>query len=563
MGIANRTEYMVFRADPTGMVKGASTSLCAFLGKDREEFLGKPFPSFVDEGSRERAGRSLSELTSPPHIRYVPLKTRHKGGWKWVGWSLKSVLFEEERKSFILGVGLELEEGAETEETLTRLNLQYDRLARGIQKISGSGNIQDILRTLIQTGIDLTEGDSGTVGLLLNREVTYHEYIKEGKIFSIHYTFREGEGIPGKLKETGKPFIIEEPHRDPIMTGEMMANLDIRNIAAIPLLSRKGEFLGCFEIYNSPRKGSFDEDDLHMLSTLADTGGVAIEKIQTMERQALLKNELFRLSRGVEETMGLFPGDKSGEEKILRKPSKEEESSLMKKVEEVDSLVGGIAHSVNNNLATISGTCELLKMTQEKEGEILPRLDAIMSAVSKTAILVDQLLAYNRKQIARPKILNINSLITDYKRDLGKTAGGYILIQTDLGDGIGNMKMDPNQIRQILLNLVSNSREAMPHGGSIFIKTENSLVDSYMAAKYPGLKTGRYVTLTLSDKGSGIEEKIIDKIFTPFFTTKGHRNATGMGLTTVFGMVKQNSGYIHVESTQGKGACFTIYFPAI
>ncbi len=561
MGLANRSEYMVFRADQNGTVRGVSSSLCAFLGSERDHYLGKPFLTFIGDESREEAVRSLLRLKSPPHLYYIELNTKRKKGNQWVGWSMKSIPQEGEQP-LILGVGVQLEEGVEAGKTLRRLNLQYDTLARGIQKISGAGSITDVLRNIIRTGIDLVEGESGTAGLSSGEEIIFREFLKGGNIFSIHHTFHKGYGMAGKVLETGESVVVADAKGNPLVPTDFSMNLEIKNGAAIPLKSRRGEVIGCFEIYNSPQEKPFDRDDLHMLQTLADTGASALERIRVLEKESSRKEDLFRLSRGVMETMNILsPVGETGE---VKEPSPlPEESGLKRKVEEMDSLVGGIAHSVNNSLATISGTCELLKMRKEGDLDLQARIDLIMNAVTNTASLVDQLLAYNRKQIATPRVLNLNTLISEFQSDLMKAVGDYVLLEINLSDGLWSIKMDPKQLREIIFNLVNNSCEAMPHGGSIQINTDNTIVDSAAAARNPGMKTGKYVTITVADKGAGIDKDVLPRIFIPFFSTKSYKNARGMGLTTVFGITKQNGGYITVKSEPGSGASFTVYFPSI
>jgi two-component system, cell cycle sensor histidine kinase and response regulator CckA len=187
----------------------------------------------------------------------------------------------------------------------------------------------------------------------------------------------------------------------------------------------------------------------------------------------------------------------------------------------------------------------------------------IHEAGKRAEKLTRQLLAYSRKQILQPKVLDINTYVTDIKNMLRRMVGEDMKIETTLDPELGLVKADPMQIEQIITNLAVNARDAMPQGGTLTIKTGNTDLDEKYTADHAGLRPGRYVKLEITDTGCGMDTTVKEHLFEPFFTTKAIGKGTGLGLAMVFGIVKQSGGYIDVESEPGRGATFRIYLPRI
>jgi len=231
------------------------------------------------------------------------------------------------------------------------------------------------------------------------------------------------------------------------------------------------------------------------------------------------------------------------------------------KMEAVGLLAGGVAHDFNNALGVITGYSDLLQM-HLPEGDPLRRYpEEIAKAANRAATLTRQLLAFSRKQVIQPVILNLNSIVSDMEKMLRRLIGEDIQITIAQGANLAQVKADPGQVEQILMNLAVNARDAMPHGGSLLIRTANANLDETYARQYAYVQPGPYVTLRFSDTGHGMDKATQARIFEPFFTTKEAGKGTGLGLSTIYGIVKQNAGYIQVYSEVGKGTTFTIYLP--
>ena len=241
----------------------------------------------------------------------------------------------------------------------------------------------------------------------------------------------------------------------------------------------------------------------------------------------------------------------------------ERQLQMAGKMEAVGRLSGGIAHDFNNLLGVIIGYSQVLKRRLDPGSALLEHAEEIEKAGQRAASLTRQLLAFSRQQILTPAVLNMNDLILDMAKMLPRLLGEDVAVSTSLYADLGMVKADQGQIEQVIMNLAVNARDAMPQGGKLLIETANVELDQAYAWQHPGAKPGHYVMLALTDSGIGIDAETLAHIFEPFFTTKELGKGTGLGLATVYGVVKQSGGYIWVDSKPGQGASFQIFLPRI
>ncbi len=233
------------------------------------------------------------------------------------------------------------------------------------------------------------------------------------------------------------------------------------------------------------------------------------------------------------------------------------------KMEAVGRLAGGVAHDFNNVLTAIFGYADLLIDQFAADDPRRDDVQEIRLAAERAAALTRQLLAFSRKQMIQPQRLDLNAIVDSLHKLLARLVGEDIPVTIAAAAGLWPVMADPGQIEQILMNLAANGRDAMPEGGTLAIATGNVAIDAEDPRERPGLRPGEYVTLTVSDTGTGIPEDVRLHIFEPFFTTKEQGKGTGLGLATVYGIVKQNSGGIYLTSAPGQGTRFVIYLPRV
>jgi two-component system, cell cycle sensor histidine kinase and response regulator CckA len=232
------------------------------------------------------------------------------------------------------------------------------------------------------------------------------------------------------------------------------------------------------------------------------------------------------------------------------------------KMEAIGRLAGGVAHDFNNLLTAILGHAELI-MAHVADPGVRADIEEITKAGHRATRLTRQLLAFSRKQRLVPQVLDLNGVVVDLGKMLMRVIGEDIRLEIQTGPMLEHTKVDPVQVEQLLLNLVVNSRDAMPQGGTVRISTANAQIDAEFAQRHQGAVPGRYVTLTVQDYGCGMDRDTLAHAFEPFFTTKGPAKGTGLGLATVYGIVNQSGGYVTIDSTPGVGTTVTAYLPAV
>jgi two-component system, cell cycle sensor histidine kinase and response regulator CckA len=250
-------------------------------------------------------------------------------------------------------------------------------------------------------------------------------------------------------------------------------------------------------------------------------------------------------------------------EDVTEKWLLERQLRMAQKMEAIGRLSGGIAHDFNNLLGVIIGYSQVLKRTLPAGTPFLEHAEEIEKAGQRATSLTRQLLAFSRQQVLAPAVLDLNTLISEMEKLLPRLIGENIETVVSLDRSIGRIRADQGQIEQVIMNLAVNARDAMPQGGKIVIATTSASLDEHYTRHHAGSKVGEYVMLSVSDSGSGISPETLGHIFEPFFTTKEQGKGTGLGLATVYGIVKQSEGYIWVKTVLEQGTTFEIYLPRI
>ena len=247
---------------------------------------------------------------------------------------------------------------------------------------------------------------------------------------------------------------------------------------------------------------------------------------------------------------------------ITERVQLQEQLRSMQQLEAIGRLAGGIAHDFNNLMNIVLGYADLLSAETNLTERMKNGIDQVRRAAARAASLTHQLLAFSRKQVLQPKVLDLNEIVADVQKMLSRVIGEDIELVSRLHPSLGRVKADPVQMEQVLMNLAVNARDAMQQGGTLLMETANVELGEAYARQHPGFPAGPCVKLTVSDTGHGMDDKTLEHVFEPFFTTKELGKGTGLGLATVYGIVTQSGGNISVSSALGKGTTFQVYLPA-
>ncbi len=301
----------------------------------------------------------------------------------------------------------------------------------------------------------------------------------------------------------------------------------VQSVVCVPMVFG-GKLIGFLGFESIRRRKAWSEEIVTLLTIVGEIFTNALERIRVEEEKTRLEEQL-RQSQ---------------------------------KMEAIGRLAGGVAHDFNNMLTGIIGYADLLLLSLNRDHPLIGKVEEIKKAGKRAASLTQQLLAFSRKQLLQPKVLDLNAVVNDLKKMLQRLIGEDIVLETTLEPEPWPVKVDPNQMGQVLMNLVVNARDALPQGGQIIIRTANSRLDQTQGRRWGvQLQPGPYVLLAVQDNGLGMDEKTLSHIFEPFFTTKELGKGTGLGLSTVYGIIKQSEGYIWVDSRPGQGTVFQIFLP--
>ena len=284
---------------------------------------------------------------------------------------------------------------------------------------------------------------------------------------------------------------------------------------------------------------------------------------RTRAEELLRQNEEHLEEQVASRTSELSTANQQLRAEIIERQRLEGELRQTQKMEAIGTLSGGIAHDFNNLLTVIRGYARMVLDRVHGDPDLRADVEQIDEAGARAAALTSQLLTFSRRQMLQPKVINLNSVVKDLEKMLRRLIGEHIELLTNMIGEIGSVKADPGQIEQVIMNLVVNARDAMPRGGRLIIETANVKLDHAYAREHVDVAPGEYVMLAVHDTGTGMAEDVKVHIFEPFFTTKERARGTGLGLSTVYGIVKQSGGSIQVNTEVGKGTSIAIYLPRV
>jgi PAS domain S-box-containing protein len=595
--------YAIFMLDPEGRVVSWNAGAERIKGYTAEQIMGQNFSVFFtpedrklgrpeevlrmttsDGRHQEYATRVRKDGTEfPASITLTALLDNHRGlrGFSEISNDLSESKSLETKYRALLEAAPDAMVVVNQREEIVLLNAQVEKqfgyrrdelLGQKVETIIPSGFAERLVADALRTSAEALAQRIGTGIELIGRR-------KDGSVFPIEIMLSPLENAEGilvtaairditarrlaehallKSEESFSKAFRSSPLPISIATQAEGRYLDV-NDALINMLGYKREQL----IGRTSAELNFWEDPsqrVEMLRWLGDKGRVTGLRTQFVTatgeiRDADVSAELIEIdgqscvlaiTRDITETLRL-----------------EAQFRQAQKMEAVGRLAGGVAHDFNNLLGVILGYSDLALDVIAPESPVNRHLEQIKKASNRAVALTRQLLAFSRQEVVFTKILDLNEVVQNLTTMLQRLVGEDIDMSFRPVIPIGSIKADPGQVEQVLMNLVVNARDAMPGSGKIIIETRHADLDEHYVSHHPGSAAGRYVVLSVSDTGCGIDEKIKSQIFEPFFTTKEIGRGTGLGLSTVYGIVKQSGGTIFVYSELDKGTSFKIYFPRV
>ena len=532
----------IFRVDePDARIKYVNNKACESLRYSAEELTNLTVfdidPTFTLESwtaHREGIKKRGSQTVETVH--------RRKDGTEFPV-EVTVTYFHYDSEEFSFSFVKDISERKRSEGKIRHLNRMYALLSQVNQAIVRADNRDDLLHTICEVGVDYGQFRMAWIGLIGEEgeriRPVAHAGHEQGFLDSVSMQLGEEGGsdsIIWRSVKDGKVRICRDVSSGTCLTqwrGEALKR-DYRSSAVVPI-QEKGEIKGILNLYAS-ETNFFTREEHQLLQEIGADITYALDALRDREERKQAKEAL-----------------RKSKEQLFQ----------AQKMESIGQLAAGVAHDFNNLLTVIYGYSNVLLEDDELPGDYRNMVAKINTAGERASELTNQLLAFSRKQVIQPKLADLTDLVTGTEPMLRRLIGENIDLMVKSTSKEVPIKIDPGQMDQVLMNLASNASDAMPEGGQLLIETSILQVDETYAENHPFLEQQDYAVLSVSDTGIGMAEDIRTRVFEPFFTTKKSGEGTGLGLSTIYGIVKQNNGDVRVESESGKGTTFYIYLPLV
>ena len=570
--VDSAVDTAIISTDPQGRVTSWSAGACRILGWTEADMLGQPLDRLFPDAKAAAAqlGRERADAVAHGRGGGEDGWRRRKDGSQF--WAVGEMTPIRDDNGALLGFTKILRDRTaqrKAEEAIRRERQALEILNRAGSALAAENELDHLVEIVTEAGVELCGAEFGAFFYKVTNDdgESYMLYKLSGaslEAFSgfpmprntdvFAPTFR-GDGIVRSDDITQDPrYGKSEPHR-----GMPKGHPPVRSYLAVPVISRTGEATGAL-FFGHAEAGRFDERSEQGMLGLAAEAAVAIDNTrlnQAMQREIeerkRAEEALLELNATLEQQVAERTAELRRNEEALRQSQK---------MEAVGQLTGGIAHDFNNLLQVIVGNLEALQRNLPGDSPRLQRAASnAMAGAQRAASLTQRLLAFSRRQPLSPKPLDPNALVGSMSDLLHRTLGETISVETVRGGGVWRIEVDPTGLESAILNLAVNARDAMPEGGRLTIETSNAYLDEGYVRTHGEVTPGQYVVISISDTGIGMDEATVAQAFEPFFTTKPIGQGTGLGLSQVYGFVKQSGGHLKIYSELGEGTTIKLYLP--
>ncbi|MBW8743009.1 MAG: PAS domain S-box protein [Sphingomonas sp.] len=572
--VDSAVDTAIISTDTEGRVTSWSKGAQRILGWTEADMLGQPLDRLFPD-----AAAATAQLRSEMREAITTGRGGGEEGWRQRKdgsrfWSVGEMTPILDDAGALVGFTKVLRDRTaqrETEEVIRQERHTLEVLNRAGSALAAENDLNQLVQIVTDAGVELSGAEFGAFFRNVPNETgeAYVLYTLSGasiETFSkfpmprntqvFGPTFR-GEGIVRSDDITKDPrYGKNAPYK-----GMPEGHLPVRSYLAVPVTSRTGEVIGGL-LFGHAKAGMFDARSERWLLGLAAEAAVAIDNArltQAMQREIEDRKKAEEALREFNATLEQQVAERTAE---LR--SNEEALRQSQKMEAVGQLTGGIAHDFNNLLQVIIGNLEALQRNLPTGSTRLQRAAAnAMAGAQRAASLTQRLLAFSRRQPLNPRPVDPNALVGNMSDLLHRTLGETISIETVRGAGVWRIEVDPTGLEAAILNLAVNARDAMPDGGRLTIETSNAYLDEAYTRTHSEVAPGQYVVICISDTGTGMDEATVTQAFEPFFTTKPVGQGTGLGLSQVYGFVKQSGGHLKIYSEIGEGTTIKLYLPRL
>jgi PAS domain S-box-containing protein len=548
--------------DADWRILGANTAYCETVGIPRDALIEQSCLAFTHEDDVELSQKALRRAAAGPQGERISFEKRYirpDGREVWIRSNLAKISGQGRTARF-LKIVEDITEAKKTGKVLEEQQQLLETLNRTGAALAAELDTEKVVQIVTDAGVELTgaafgaffynvvdeNGEALMLYTLSGASRADFEKFGHPRATAVFAPTFKGEGVVRADDITKDPRYGQNPP----YKGMPKNHLPVRSYLAVPVTSRSGEVIGGL-FFGHPKVGVFSERSERLMVGLAGQAAVALDNAR-----------LFQAAQRANQTL-----EQRVEERTQELEQANEALRQAQKMEAVGQLTGGIAHDFNNLLTVVTGNIDManrsLAGTGSGDARVRRALDNAQKGAERAAALTQRLLAFSRRQPLAPKPIEIDRLVLGISDMLNRALGEIVELEIITTPGLWRVEADPNQLESALLNLAVNARDAMPDGGKLTIETANVRLEESYSATHAEVSPGQYIAISVTDTGTGMSKETIGRVFEPFYTTKEVGKGSGLGLSMVYGFVKQSGGHVSIYSEEGHGTTVKIYLPRL